>query len=451
VALNECLASGQLLSRNVVQNIVKMTLKSKNYSQSAIYVLRFCFALVVLAGASTASAEGFRNATIGAWDLGRSGGRIAQVDDATAVQHNPANMLNVTNTELQLTPSVIYISVDYTAPGGAQSAKTIHPWKALPNFFAVMPLMDDRVAVGLGVSVPFGLANEWKTTSSAFQQPTGNLTYTTPYYSQLITVNMNPSVAVKLNDQFRFGAGLDVMWSDLQFKQYLPSGAPPALPNLYAHAEGDGVGVGGNLGITWLLTENQSIALAYRSTMTVDYSGTTDFIGYPGGPSSSFNSQIKYPNIISAGYGIKLMDAWRLEADVEWIQFSMFKNLPVSIGDNPVFGGPVRLNTAEKWHNTFTAGIGTDWQLNDHWVVRGGYQYFESPVPNSTFTPTIPDANQNVITLGLGWRGRHSSFEVAYGLDFYNERNINNDQNPAFNGNYKFNVHLFSLAYRYSF
>jgi long-chain fatty acid transport protein len=404
--------------------------------------------LLVVAG-TVASAEGFRNATIGAWDLGRSGGRIAQVDDATAVQHNPANMLNATNAELQFTPSVIYIHVDYNSPDGSQSAETTHPWKALPNFFAVMPLENDRVAVGLGVSVPFGLANEWRTTSSAFQQPAGGLTYMTPFYSRLITVNVNPSVAVKLNDQLRVGAGLDVMWSDLEFKQYLYSGAPPAIPDLYAQAEGDGVGIGGNLGITWLLTENQSIALAYRSTMTVDYSGNTDFHGYPGSPSTSFNSQIKYPNIISAGYGIKLNDAWRMEADVEWLQFSMFKNLPINVGNNPL--GVPSQNISEKWHNTFTAGLGTDWQINDRWVVRGGYQYFESPVPNSTFTPSIPDSNQNVVTLGLGWKGRHSSFEVAYGLDFYNDRNITDNQNPAFNGTYKFNVHLFSLAYRYSF
>jgi len=72
-------------------------------------------------------------------------------------------------------------------------------------------------------------------------------------------------------------------------------------------------------------------------------------------------------------------------------------------------------------------------------------------VPDSTFSPTIPDANQNVFTIGLGWKGRHSSLEAAYGLDFYNERNISNDQNPAFNGKYTFNVHLISLAYNYAF
>jgi len=47
--------------------------------------------------------------------------------------------------------------------------------------------------------------------------------------------------------------------------------------------------------------------------------------------------------------------------------------------------------------------------------------------------------------------GVKKQLEAAYGLDFYDDRNIKNDQNPAFNGKYQFTVHLFSLAYRYSF
>ena len=404
--------------------------------------------LVVASAAVTAAGEGFRNSTIGASDLGRSGGRIAQVDDASAVQHNPANLVGITNAEAQLAPSVIYINVDYQSPFG-QSASTVHPWKMLPNFFVAMPLKSDRYAVGLGVTVPYGIANEWDSSAPAFSQrpPYGNLTYFAPHYSQLITINVNPSVAVKLTDKISLGAGLDVMWSDLEFKQYLS----PQLPNAEAHAEGDGVGWGGNVGLTWQVTDRQRLALTYRSTMTVDYSGTTKFNNLPGVPSTSFGSQIKYPNIIAAGYGIQLTDTIRVETDFEWLQFSQFRNLPVKIGANPVIGAQ-SLNTAENWKNTFTAGLGGDWQFADHWTLRAGYQYFESPVPDATFTPTIPDANQNVITIGLGWKGRHSALEAAYGLDFYEDRNITHAQNnPAFNGKYTFTVHLISLAYRYSF
>ena len=420
-------------------NQMVIKLQSKKRPGRALWLAAFA-----LFSTATLHAEGFRNPPPGTFNLGRAGGRIAQVDDSSAVQQNPANLLDLTNAEAQFTPTIVYISADFQSPTG-QSASTKDPWKLLPNFFISVPLKNDKFAVGLGVTTPFGLGDEWNTGSSAFAQPTGVLTYFAPHSSQLTTINFNPAVALKLTDKIRLGAGLDVMWSDLEFKQFLS----PAVPNLEAHAEGDGIGYGGNVGITWDVTDHQRLAITYRSTMTVDYSGTTKFSSFSGVPGTSFGSQIKFPNIIAAGYGINLTDTIRLETDFEWIQFSQFKNLPINVGNN-LLGVPSQ-SIPEKWKNTFTAGIGGDWKFADHWVLRGGYQFYESPVPDSTFSPTIPDANQNVITLGLGWKSRHHSLEAAYGLDFYDERQIANNQNPAFNGKYTFNVHLFSLAYRYSF
>src|ERR1700709_2018862 len=87
--------------------------------------------------------EGFRNPPPGAFSLGRAGGRIAQVDDSSAVQQNPANLVDLTNIQAQLAPTVVYISAEFTSPNG-QSASSINPWKVLPNFFASMPLENDR-------------------------------------------------------------------------------------------------------------------------------------------------------------------------------------------------------------------------------------------------------------------------------------------------------------------
>ena len=177
--------------------------------------------------------------------------------------------------------------------------------------------------------------------------------------------------------------------------------------------------------------------------MAVNYSGTTSFSGAPI-PDTTFGSRIEFPNILSAGYGIELTDKVRVEVDFEWLQFSQFKSLPINMG-------PSAINIPQNWNNTFTLGIGGDWKFAEHWTLRAGYQYFESPVPNSTFSPTIPDANQNVFTIGLGWKSGHHSLEAGYGLDFYDTRHISGNQNPVFDGKYTFNVHLFSLAYRFSF
>jgi long-chain fatty acid transport protein len=320
----------------------------------------------------------------------------------------------------------------------------------------MMPLKNDRFAVGLGVTAPYGLGGEWDQNSSAFR-PSGVLRYQAPYFAQLQTININPAISVRLNDKLSIGAGFDVMWSDLEFKQFyswLPFGG---ATDGNAKLEGDGFGYGGNIGLTWQVTDHQRLAVTYRSPMTVHYSGHASINNIPAAatfmgatPESDFRTKIRFPTIVAAGYGIELNDKIRLETDFEWIQFSRFNSLNMGLGNNTFLLGAAA-NKAENWKDTFTIGVGGDWKFADDWVLRAGYQFYQSPVPDSTFSPSIPDADQNVFTVGLGYKHGHHSLEAAYGLDFYDTRNITTDQNAAFNGKYTFTVHLFSFAYRYSF
>jgi long-chain fatty acid transport protein len=435
------------VAKRIMQEQARRTVVSDSNTKSLVNRGLWLVALT-LVFVVTAKSEGFRNPPPGTFDLGRAGGRIAQVDDSSAVQQNPANLTDLTNTDLQVTPSIVYIGVDFKSAGG-QAANTQSPWKLLPNMFASVPFANGNAAFGLGITVPYGLSMEWDRNSSAFNPTTGTWAYIgtggAPYYTKLTTINFNPTLSWKMGQELRVGVGLDVMWSDLEFKQSIS----PALPNWWAKAYGDGVGVGANLGITWQITDRQRLAVTYRSPMNISYNGNFRQYNSPAGNlDSSFGSEIKFPTIVGLGYGLQINDKIRVESDLEWVQFSRFQNLAANVGSNPYVPSQT---IPENWRDTFTAGIGGDWKFAPNWVARAGYQFYQSPVPDSTFSPTIPDANQNVFTVGLGWEGHHSSLEAAYGLDFYNTRNITTDQNPAFDGKYTFNVHLFSLSYRYSF
>jgi long-chain fatty acid transport protein len=57
---------------------------------------------------------------------------------------------------------------------------------------------ENKCVVGVGVNVPFGQSTRWEKTIPA------------PYFSEMITVNVNPTVAFKLGKSVSFGAGLDV-------------------------------------------------------------------------------------------------------------------------------------------------------------------------------------------------------------------------------------------------
>jgi long-chain fatty acid transport protein len=401
--------------------------------------------------------EGFRNPPPGAFNLGRAGGRIAHIDDASAVQQNPANLAGLTNAQLEFTPTVVYIRADYESPLGSQ-ATTVDPWKALPNAFGYLPLFDGKVIAGIGLTAPYGLSSEWEKDGS-FADPFG-LRYQAPWFTEMKTINANPTLAFKLSRKVSLGVGLDVMWSQLTFKQFYPwmifPGSTGLEPDGNLKAKGDGFGVGGNIGLTWQIADRHRLSVTYRSPISIDYDGdftidnitpTAAFLGATS--HSDFSTKVKFPTIVALGYGVQVTDNLRLEVDGEWLEFSNFDTLDLGVGNNAFLFPSTSI--AENWKNTFTVGFGGDWQFAPDWVFRFGYQFYQSPVPDETLSTTIPDADQNVITVGIGYHhGRHS-LELGYGLDFYDTRNITDNQNPAFNGTYDITVHLFSASYRLTF
>src|SRR5277367_2352887 len=99
--------------------------------------VKFIFsAAIALLVSLQAKADGYRLSPPGTFDLGRAGGRIAQVDDSSAVVQNPANMTDLTNAEIQLAPGVIYFDANFQSSSArGESANTKDPWNFIPNAF----------------------------------------------------------------------------------------------------------------------------------------------------------------------------------------------------------------------------------------------------------------------------------------------------------------------------
>jgi long-chain fatty acid transport protein len=397
-----------------------------------------------------AHGEGFRNPPPGEFSLARAGGRRAQIDNAEAAYHNPANLTDLSTTSAEISPMFVYMKVDHE--GAGQTAQTKDPFKFLPDFFANIPVISNKLAFGFALTTPFGLANEWQTDKGLFANPDptkGGWRYAAPYYAGLTTIDGSPSVAYRFNDHISVGAGVDVIWSQLNFKQFFPTFLLPLpggpYPETIVRAKGDGFALGANAGVTVNLTEKQRLAFTYRSPFTVDYDGRVRFDSEIL-PKSDFSTSVKFPTIVGAGYAIELSDTVRLETDFEWLEFSNFNTLGINAGANAFLNQTVQ----EKWRNTFTVGIAGDWHFHENWTWRAGYQYYQTPVPDSTFSPTIPDSNQNAFTTGIDFAQGHHHAGLSYGYIRYDDRNINNTA-YLFNGHYEMQVHLLALQYTYAF
>jgi len=385
-------------------------------------------------------ADGLRNPPESMVGQGKIGGNIVYVDDASTSTRNPANLTDLTNSSAIASLTVGYGKKEFTDPLGRKS-ETKDNWSVLPNLFAAVPIQEGLV-FGIGLTTPYGR-------STTFDEDSA-IRYTAPYYTLLYAVNLNPSLAYKVNESVSVAAGVDILYSELDQRQIYPWSLITGTPDGKLRGKGDGYGVGYNAAINWNITERQKVSLTYRSSVEVDYEGDSRLTGKPTPESeySSFDTEIEFPDVVAAGYGIQVTEKVRVEANIEWIRHSLFDQVVLEAGENTKY---LESNTIEAdWNDNWTYGVGADWTINDQWVLRAGFLYLETPIPSETITPSISEEDQSVVSVGFGYtRGNHQ-IDAAYSYGIFNGREVNNNNNPAYNGDYDFEAHLIGVSYGYS-
>lgn len=395
--------------------------------------------------------NGFRNPPPGAPALGMTGGKVAFIDDPSAVSINPANMALLDESGLMASLTLVRSRAEFTdLMGNSVKTRDAHKW--LPNAHAIWALDESDWTAGVGVTTPYGQSTVWPSD--------GLFRYTAPYFAELTVVDINPSVARRINDRLSAGVGISVLYSELDIKSIVPwwgmlGKAPSPALDGRVRFEGDGFGVGANAGITVQLPAHQRVALTYRSAFNIDYEGDTRVSDIPaplqGGVAgrSDFETTIRFPSIVALGYGIELTEDIRIGMDVEWIEFSRYKTLSLDAGVNNAAG--FGQDIPQDWKDTWTVGLGADWRVAPQWTVRTSYLYMESPIPSRTVAPTLPDADRHLISVGCSYALRTGSIDLAYAYSIFDDLEVRNEDNPPYSGDYDLSSHLLQISYRHAF
>lgn len=422
----------------------------------SVQVVVVVLGAVAMIGSPPAWAAGFRNPPESATGLGKLGARYTLVDDASAMAFNPANLSGLESGSGMISADLALSETEFDSVLG--HAKTRNSGAILPNAFFAWPSKELGGVLGIGLTTPFGQSTEWSKTS-VFR-------YTAPYFAELAVLNVNPSYAVKLTDALSAGVGADVFYSSLDFRQIFPwslvTGSALA-PDGVTRFDADGWGVGGNVGLTWRIGERHLIGLIHRSPVSVDYDGDFTVSGMPPPlmaagltPESDLETKIKFPALTGLGYGVRVSDTLRLGVEAEWVEFSTFDTLDLDVANNqPLLGAGAKV--PESWNDTWTAAAGAEWQCSKNWQLLAGYIFMENPVPDRTFSPTLPDGDQHVVSLGAGCTGARDRFHFTYATSFNENRTIRNPVDPAspaasYNGHYDIkNSHMISASYSRAF
>lgn len=370
----------------------------------------------------------------------------ANIEDASAIYFNPASMTYLPNGQLAVAIHAIKPSTTFTNNGTNLLGAPIQGGNGgdpgglnwLPNF-SYTKAISDRFRLGIAVNSPFGLKTEYDANWVGRYQATR---------SELKTVNINPAVSFKLNDQISLGLGVSAMYAKADL-----ANAIKLTSDGLVRVKGDDWALGWNMGAIFKLTDDTRMGLAYRSKIHEHLQGNVTFSNTPAialFANGDIHANLTTPDSFSISLAHQINDHWEIMADATWTHWSTFKDLTVYRASGALSSTP------ENWTNTMRYSLGSSFRVNDQWKLRGGVAFDESPVPEAYRTARIPDNDRIWLSMGASYQLTESSkIDFAYAHLFIGDTKINkvNDGlvKDAIIGSYSSDVNIASLQYVYNF
>jgi long-chain fatty acid transport protein len=145
---------------------------------------------------------------------------------------------------------------------------------------------------------------------------------------------------------------------------------------------------------------------------------------------TTVSTKLTTPDMVQAGLRLQLSDRWTGLLGVDWTNWSRFKSLDIH-SRNPA--QPVDITTS-SWEDSWYVSAGVEYAVNDSWTLRAGTAYDDTPVPDSTRSPRIPDNARFWLAAGATWHVTDAmDVKFAYAHLFLDDASI--DQTPAIPGN----------------
>jgi long-chain fatty acid transport protein len=282
----------------------------------------------------------------------------------------------------------------------------------------------------LGCNIPFG--------DSADYSNNGPFRYIVTE-SMLAVVNIEPAVAYKFNDKFSLGAGLDIYYSEIDQKNaaYLVPTFGAGTPDGRFHFYGSGQAIGATAGLMWKVFPEVTLGITYHSPFSISYQGDAQLnLGGAGGVSQGpAQLAINFPQSVAVGLAGRPFAGLKLEADVQWTDWATLDKVTIA-APGTVFNGT---SIPFHWQDSWYYELGGQYEIDEHWTVRAGYIYSQNSVPNSGFSPTVPDSNRQVFSAGLGYsfKPRVLSHPLRVTVDLVYQYSLSQDRNvtiPLGNG-----------------
>ncbi len=432
-----------------------------------------------------ATAQALRFQPQGAVAAAQGNAFAAQADDASAIQYNPAGLTQGSGIQGVFGIALLGGSIKAKSISGIDTRGDFGGSVSFPppghtylsaNLGALGAPRFSAVTIGLGLTSPFGLRTRY---------PIDGPFNTAITSAELPLIAIKPTIAYKINDALSVGVSADIYTfasflgeGHVEQKQ-ISAGAIGIPTGTSIELNGTGIGAGVTASMLYAPLRNEagkpvvSIGLVYRSQAVLPLKGS---LLVNGAKAADASTDLVLPQMVTGAIAVwpvrSLEREWKVEVDVEYVGWSLNRNLDVRLSNGPSIPQP------QQWNNVTVIAVGTEYKwLNPSWMpsweiaARSGYTYTEDPVPDRTFNPGIISLPAHTLSLGVGFlckgAGRFLGLipcsggsvlwpkgiglDLAYQEWFYESRSVTGNLNPTVDGTYHAFVHLGTFSLRYLF
>ncbi len=415
----------------------------------------FCAILVFFVASILSSSQvfaaGFGVFTQGASALGQAAAVTAHADSPSTIFYNPALLNDLEGTQVEAGTTMFVFNREFKSDADGDTHEMEDALK-FPSTLYLSHTFNDKLAAGVGIFFPFGLATDWK---DGWE---GRFIST---QAEMITYTINPVVSYRLHPRVSIAAGLDVVFLDASLKNQIdlePLGFVGSEGS--QKFEGDDTGLGFNLGLAIQLTDKARLGISYRSEVELTIDGDAKFSDIPGAvaglfPNTGGKADLTLPQQLTLGLAYQVSDPLIVEVGARWEDWSTFDELRIKLDQLVAFQS--ESITPRDWDDTWAFNFGAKYRVNENLALLAGYLYGNNPAPSSTFDPSIPDSDTHLFTLGADMDFGYTTVSLSYGYQKQKDRDKDNAigvmpaEPGAANGTYKTEAHLFALSIGYRF
>lgn len=448
----------------------------KKFNQSLL-------ATAMLLAAGGANAAAFQLAEVSTSGLGRAyAGEAAIADNAAVIATNPALM--TVFKRAQFSAGGVYIDSKVDMRGdvatkinsttgynknGSASKNDVVPEAFIPNLYFVAPV-NDKLALGAGMNVNFGLKSEYGRDYDAglFGGET-----------KLSTINLNFSGAYRVTQGLSVGLGLNAVHAKAKLDRTagilkktadgISSKADTlesALPGIKSFVNGvsknksvvqlqdkSAWGFGWNAGLMYQFNENNRMGLAYHSAVDIDFTDytATSLQAAKVGEESSLT--LRLPDYVEFSGLHQVTNRFAIHYSYKYTHWSHLNKLYARYND-----GKTAFDKELQYSNSSRVAFGGTYDIDDKLTLRAGVAY-DQAASRHYRTASIPDTDRTWYSLGATYSFT-PNFSVDFGYAYLKGKKIHfKEEEKAVKGqvittaNYTSKAHanLYGLNLNYSF